>query len=134
MPSVYDTEVIEAVKRALRRSMSIVHAEMIRGLNGLATVSSVAPLVGLFGTLLSIVNSFVGCGAAKSTCMAAVFERLSESLLPTVLGFLVALPALLGYKYLSSKAEAFDLEMENASDRLLNYLSIYLGLGLTTNH
>jgi biopolymer transport protein ExbB/TolQ len=128
MLSTYDTEVIEAVKRASRRSMAIVHAEMIGGLNGLATVSSVAPLVGLFGTLLGIVNSFVGCGAAQSTCMAAQFERLSESLAPTVLGFLVALPAWLGYKCLSSKVEAFDLEMGNASDRLVDYLSVCLGL------
>jgi biopolymer transport protein ExbB/TolQ len=84
-------------------------------------------MVGLFGTVLGIVNSFVGCGAAKSTCMAAVFERLSESLVPTALGLLVAIPTLWCYKYLSSEVEAFDLEMENASVELLNYLIIHLG-------
>jgi biopolymer transport protein ExbB/TolQ len=59
--------------------------------------------------------------------MAAVFERLSQSLAPTALSFLVALPAFWCYKYLWSQVETFDLEMENASVQLVNCLMVHLG-------
>ncbi len=121
-----DADVIEAVKRALRRSANVVHIDLKRGLNSLATIASAAPFVGLLGTLLGIANSFPGCGSEQSACMAAIFERLSESLVPTALGLLVAIPALWGYKYLSSQVEAFDTEMENASGELVNHLRYLL--------
>ena len=57
---VADAEVIEAAKRGLDRSVAIVHAEMKRGLSGLATIGSTAPFVGLFGTVVGIINAFKG--------------------------------------------------------------------------
>ncbi len=57
---VSDEEVIEAAKRGLERSVAIVHAEMKRGLSGLATIGSTAPFVGLFGTVMGIINAFKG--------------------------------------------------------------------------
>ena len=54
---VADAEVIEAAKRGLDRSVAIVHAEMKRGLSGLATIGSTAPFVGLFGTVVGIINA-----------------------------------------------------------------------------
>ena len=57
---VTDEEVIEAAKRGLERSVAIVHAEMKRGLSGLATIGSTAPFVGLFGTVIGIINAFKG--------------------------------------------------------------------------
>ena len=57
---VSDAEVIEAAKRGLERSVAIVHAEMKRGLSGLATIGSTAPFVGLFGTVVGIINAFKG--------------------------------------------------------------------------
>ena len=57
---VRDVEVIEAAKRGLDRSVAIVHAEMKRGLSGLATIGSTAPFVGLFGTVVGIINAFKG--------------------------------------------------------------------------
>ncbi len=127
MPLLSGPEVIEAVKRGSRRSATVVHREMKRGLNSLATIASTAPFVGISGTVSGIVNSFPGCGADRSTCMAAVFERLSGSLVPTALGLLVAIPALWCYKYLSSQMEVFDREMENASVESVNHLVIHFG-------
>ena len=127
MPLLSDSVVIEAVKQGLKRAAAVAHGHMKRGLNSLATVTAVAPLVGLFGTILGIANSFSGCGVSKAHCMAAMAERLSVSLVPTALGLLVAIPALWCYKYLSSEVEAFDLEIENASVALVNYLIIHLG-------
>jgi biopolymer transport protein ExbB/TolQ len=96
---------------------------MKRGLNSLATIASIAPFLGLFGTVLGIVNSFGGCGCSKETYRAAIFEGLSQSFVPTALGLLVAVPALWCYKYLSSDAEAFDSEMENKALELLNFVA-----------
>ncbi len=57
---VSDADVIEAAKRGLERSVAIVHAEMKRGLSALATIGSTAPFVGLFGTVVGILNAFKG--------------------------------------------------------------------------
>src|SRR5574340_1741649 len=51
-------EIIEAIQRALERAEAIVHAELKRGLSGLATIGATAPFVGLFGTVVGIVNAF----------------------------------------------------------------------------
>jgi len=126
--SLSDREVLDAVERATRRAAAAVRADFKRGLVGLATVASVAPFFGFFGTVAGIYTSFPGCGAAWSTCMAAIAERLSVALAPTVLGLLVAMPAWLGYKFLTSNLEAFELQMNNASALLMNYLSLYLSL------
>src|SRR3989475_5619592 len=59
-PGAIPGETIEASKRALERTEAIVHAELKRGLGGLATIGSTAPFVGLFGTVLGILNAFIG--------------------------------------------------------------------------
>jgi biopolymer transport protein ExbB/TolQ len=59
--------------------------------------------------------------------VAATIEGSAEALVPTALGLLVALPAWWGYRHSSNRAEAFDIEMENASVELLNCLTVQLG-------
>ena len=86
---------------------------MARGLCGLATVAATVPFVGMIGTVWGIVNSFPGCGGEKSTCMAAVADLLSESLMPAALGLAVAITASWGHKYLSAQLADFDVEMRN---------------------
>ena len=100
---------------------------MRRNLNSLASIASTAPFLGVFGAILGIYNSFGPLGTERSTAMAAVFEGLSESLAPVALSLFVALPALWCYRYLSNEVASIDLEMENASLDLLNYLTALLG-------
>src|SRR5437762_9899304 len=71
-------EEIEASKRALERSEAIVHAELKRGVAGLATIGSTAPFVGLFGTVVGIINAFKGISNEKSTGLGAVSGGISE--------------------------------------------------------
>jgi biopolymer transport protein ExbB len=123
-----DTEALEAVERATRRAAAVVHAELQSGLRGLATVVSLAPFVALLGTVVEIPHAFKGCAGAASLCMAADFEGLWLALIPTVLGFMVAIPAWLGYKYLKGNLEVLDLEMKNTAGLLVNYLSVYLSV------
>jgi len=118
---VADAEVIEAAKRGLDRSVAIVHAEMKRGLSGLATIGSTAPFVGLFGTVVGIINAFKGIETTKATGLSAVAGGISEALVTTALGLLVAVPAVWAYNYFTNKVEAFDVEMDNSSMELVNY-------------
>jgi len=118
---VPEEEVVDAAKRGLERSVAIVHAEMKRGLSGLATVGSTAPFVGLFGTVVGIINAFKGIAEQKATGLAAVAGGISEALVTTALGLGVAVPAVWAYNYFSNKIEAFDVEMDNSSMELINY-------------
>src|SRR5260370_19703300 len=71
-------EEIEASKRALERAEAIVHAELKRGISGLATIGSTAPFVGLFGTVVGIINPFKGISNHKSTGLGAFAAGISE--------------------------------------------------------
>src|SRR5881397_2646186 len=79
-PGEIPGETIEASKRALERTEAIVHAELKRGLGGLATIGSTAPFVGLFGTVVGILNAFNGIAKEKATGLAAVAGGSAEVL------------------------------------------------------
>jgi biopolymer transport protein ExbB len=114
-------ETIEASKRALERAAAIVHAELKRGVSSLATIGATAPFVGLFGTVLGIINAFHGISQAKSTGLAAVAGGIAEALVATAIGLFVAVPAVWMFNYFSGRIEAFDVEMDNSSSELIDY-------------
>src|SRR3984885_10280170 len=114
-------EEIEASKRALERAESIVHAELKRGVSGLATIGSTAPFVGLLGTVVGIINAFKGIQSEKATGLAAVAGGISEALVTTAIGLFVAIPAVMMFNYLTGRVEAFDVEMDNSSSELIDY-------------
>lgn len=114
-------EEIEASKRALERAEAIVHAELKRGLGGLATIGSTAPFVGLFGTVVGILNAFVGISTQKATGLASVAGGIAEALVTTAIGLFVAIPAVMMFNYFTNKVEAFDVEMDNSSSELIDY-------------
>jgi len=114
-------EEIEASKRALERAEAIVHAELKRGISSLATIGSSAPFVGLFGTVLGIINAFKGISQEKSTGLGAVAGGISEALVTTAVGLFVAIPAVWAFNYFTNRVEAFDVEMGNSSSELVDY-------------
>ncbi|HEX7406564.1 MAG TPA: MotA/TolQ/ExbB proton channel family protein [Candidatus Binatia bacterium] len=114
-------EQIEASLRALERAEAIVHAELKRGLGGLATIGATAPFVGLLGTVVGIINAFKGIAENKATGLGAVAGGISEALVTTAVGLFVAIPAVMMYNYLSGRVEAFDVEMDNSSSELIDY-------------
>ena len=121
MSSEISGETIEASKRALERAEAIVHAELKRGVSTLATIGSSAPFVGLFGTVVGIINAFKGIASEKSTGLGAVAGGISEALVTTAIGLLVAIPAVWAYNYFAGRVEAFDVEMGNSSSELVDY-------------
>ena len=116
-----EDEIIAASQRGLERSVAITHAELKRGLGGLATIGATAPFVGLFGTVVGIINAFRGISAEKTTGLTAVAGGIAEALVATALGLFVAVPAVWAYNYFTGKIEAFDVEMDNSSKELINY-------------
>ena len=114
-------EQIEASKRALERAEAIVHAELKRGLSGLATIGATAPFVGLFGTVVGILNAFRSISQNKATGLGAVAGGISEALVTTAIGLFVAIPAVMMFNYFTGKVEAFDVEMDNSSSELIDY-------------
>jgi biopolymer transport protein ExbB/biopolymer transport protein TolQ len=114
-------EDIEASRRALERAEAIVHAELKRGVSSLATIGSTGPFVGLFGTVVGIINAFKGISTEKSTGLGAVAGGISEALVTTALGLFVAIPAVMMYNYFTNRVESFDVEMGNSSSELIDY-------------
>ena len=119
----FDPAVLQAVHRASKRSSALVHEDLKAGVCDLATIASIAPWFGIFGTLVGIVNSFQGVTGPKWFIIAAICKNLSMAMWFTALGLLVGLVALWSYKYLAGRLHSLDLEMENASKELLNQLS-----------
>jgi biopolymer transport protein ExbB len=114
-------EDIEASRRALERAEAIVHSEMERGISGLATIGSTGPFVGLFGTVVGIINAFKGISTEKSTGLGAVAGGISEALVTTAIGLFVAIPAVWMFNYFNGRVKAFDVEMDNSSSELIDY-------------
>ena len=114
-------EEIDASKRALERAEAIVHAELKRGISTLATIGSTSPFVGLFGTVIGIINAFKGISSEKSVGLGAVAGGISEALVTTAVGLFVAIPAVWMYNYFTNRVEAFDVEMGNSSSELVDY-------------
>jgi len=114
-------EQVKSSKRALERSEAIVHAKLKRGLGGLATIGSTAPFIGLFGTVVGILNAFQQIATQKTSGIGAVAGGISEALVTTAFGLLVAIPAVMTFNYFTGKVEAFDVEMDNSSSELVDY-------------
>ena len=111
--------------RAAERSAAGVHQKMKRGLNSLATITCVAPLLGFGITVEGIVESFVGCGGEKWTCLAAVINNLADAMTRSLLGLLVGILSFLIYRYLQGRLQQIDFEMKTATLELANTLSRY---------
>jgi biopolymer transport protein ExbB/biopolymer transport protein TolQ len=112
---------IEASKRALQRAIAIKTAEFRRGLSGLATIGSTAPFVGLFGTVYGILHAFQSMKTNASAGIEAVAGGISEALITTALGLVVAVPAVWLFNYFTGKVDSFVVEMDNSASELIDY-------------
>jgi biopolymer transport protein ExbB/TolQ len=93
--------------------------ELKAGLNSLASIVTTAPLVGLFGTLIGILNTFKGYSMSRATVLSMVAGSIANALVTTVASLFVAVLAVWAYNYFTNKMDGFYLEMNNASLQLL---------------
>ena len=94
-----------------------------KGMTFLASIGSVAPFIGLFGTVWGIMNSFSAIAASKNTSLAVVAPGIAEALFATALGLLAAIPAVAAYNKFSNDIEKVTLRLENFSVEFMAILS-----------
>jgi len=114
-------DVVEAARRNIEREATMTSAEFKRGLGGLATIGTTAPFIGLFGTVVGIINAFRGMAMTGSGGLGAVSAGIAEALVTTAFGLFVAIPAVWMYNYFMNRIERFNIEMNNSSGELLDY-------------
>ncbi|MCB2088889.1 MAG: protein TolQ [Sphingomonadaceae bacterium] len=97
--------------------------ELAGRLNFLATVGSVAPFVGLFGTVWGIMNSFFQIGMQQNSSLAVVAPGISEALFATAIGLFAAIPAVIAYNRYSNSVNMFEARLQRFADRFHASLS-----------
>ena len=113
---------LELVQSVVRDSMSETLIQLKWGLGFLATIGSTAPFIGLFGTVVGIINAFRSIAATGSGGMSVVSGGIAEALVSTALGIFVAIPAVVAFNHFTGKIENFHVEMNRASSQLVNRL------------
>ncbi|RKG62611.1 MotA/TolQ/ExbB proton channel family protein [Corallococcus sp. AB011P] len=116
-------EAMESVARSLERQAQREVQSLKRGLGHLATVGSTAPFVGLLGTTIGIVTAFQEMGAANSGGIGTISTGISEALVTTAFGLLVAIPAVMGYNSLQGWVDARAVDLSEASNEFLDATS-----------
>jgi biopolymer transport protein TolQ len=97
--------------------------ELSDRLNALATIGSVAPFVGLFGTVWGIMRSFTGIAASQNTTLAVVAPGIAEALFATAIGLFAAIPAVIGYNRLLHRVNRLEARLNAFAEEYLNLLS-----------
>jgi biopolymer transport protein ExbB/biopolymer transport protein TolQ len=113
---------LELVTSALEDSTAETLLQLKGGLGFLATIGSTAPFIGLFGTVVGIINAFRSIASAGAGGMAVVSGGMAEALVSTGLGIFVAIPAVVAYNHFTGNLENFRVEMNRASTQLVNHL------------
>ncbi len=113
---------LERVKRILVKQGAMEMAQLDYAVSFLATTGNTAPFIGLFGTVWGIMNSFRSIGAQGSANLAVVAPGISEALVATALGLLVAIPAVVGYNHLTSRTGRVARDIDNFSSDLINVI------------
>ncbi|MEE9447505.1 MAG: protein TolQ [Arenicellales bacterium] len=117
------SEMIDGVHRAMRVVLNREMDELEHHLPFLATVGSTAPYVGLFGTVWGIMNSFRSLGAMKQVTIATVAPGISEALVATAMGLFAAIPAVIAYNRLATKAERLGSRYEIFMEEFLSIVN-----------
>jgi biopolymer transport protein ExbB len=107
------------MKEAIEEAGRIVTHELERFLNGLGTIATAAPLMGLFGTVVGMIEIF-GSQSPSGTNPQALAHGISVALYNTGFGIMIAIPALIFYRYFRAKVEDFVVEMEQSAIKLLD--------------
>ena len=113
---------INSAERAIEREMLMTITDLKRGLGVLATVGATAPFVGLLGTTMGIINAFTGMAVSGSGGLSAISGGISEALITTALGLLVAIPAVWLFNYFQTKVDNLTAEMTYTSKEMIDYL------------
>ena len=93
-----------------------------RGMTFLASIGSVAPFIGLFGTVWGIMNSFQSIAISRNTSLAIVAPGIAEALFATALGLLAAIPAVIAYNRFNNESKKYSEKLESFSKRFISII------------
>ena len=118
---------LAALDRALLRASSAEVNKLERRVTFLATTASLAPFIGLFGTVWGIMTAFAGIGAQGSTDLAVVAPGIAEALVATAAGLFAAMPAVYFYNHFTSRVKVLASEMDDFALEFLNIAERHFG-------
>ena len=116
-----EQEIVEAATRAVERATLLTTSDMKRGIGSLATIATITPFIGLFGTVIGIINAFHGMALTGSGGIGAVSAGIAEALVATALGLGVAIPAAWMFNYFTNVLERLQIEMSNSASELVDF-------------
>ncbi|AVU76956.1 protein TolQ [Pseudomonas sp. Fig-3] len=105
VPSGSPQVVLEGVERSLQVAISEQEVQLEKGLQFLATVGSVSPYIGLFGTVWGIMNAFLGLSQVQQASLSTVAPGIAEALIATAIGLFAAIPAVIAYNRFSARGQ-----------------------------
>lgn len=117
---------VQLARNEAARRQEAVGEELRRGMNVVATVGSLAPFVGLLGTVVGIMGAFQGIGAAGSAGIGPVMAGISEALIETAFGLMVAIPAVIAFNYLNTRIGSIETALGRSAGELLDELENHL--------
>jgi biopolymer transport protein TolQ len=110
----------DTLRRVLRQGVNEEMKRLSSSLSFLATCANAAPFIGLFGTVWGIMNAFHSIGLSQSAALATVAPGISEALVTTAIGLVVAIPATIAYNYLLALLGEVETELVNYAGAFLN--------------
>jgi biopolymer transport protein TolQ len=114
--------IMEGAERSMRVALSREEEKLNRNLPFLASVASVSPYIGLFGTVWGIMNSFRGLANVQQATLATVAPGISEALIATAMGLFAAIPAVLAYNRYSASADSIFSSYETFAEEFSSIL------------
>lgn len=114
---------LETLRMVLEKEEAEERDELAIGLTWLAVIGSISPLLGLLGTVIGIMNAFLGIVATGTTNIGAVAPGVAEALVTTVVGLAVAIPAVIGYNYYVARLNMVAGELEGFSSEFIGTLA-----------
>ena len=114
--------VMEGTHRSMRVALSREIEKMESSLSFLATVGSISPYIGLFGTVWGIMNAFIALGEVKQATLQMVAPGIAEALIATAMGLFAAIPAVIAYNRFSNSVEKLESHYINFMEEFANIL------------
>lgn len=114
---------LHALRLVLEKEQAQERDELAAGLSWLAIISTISPLLGLLGTVIGVMDTFLGISAAGSASISAIAPGVAEALVTTVAGLTVAIPAAIAYNYFVSRLGYFSGELEGFASEFIGTLA-----------
>lgn len=114
---------LEALKMVLGKEVAAERDTAAGYVSWLATIGSVAPLLGLLGTVLGVMDAFIGIATTGSGNLAAVAPGVAEALVTTVAGLAAAIPAVMAYNHFANRVGEFESELEGFGNVLVGWMA-----------